>query len=1038
MCPLSDAATIWYNSPMRKLAIVSAAVAMSVFGGTERADPSVTDQASRAGKGILVLQIGSDWCVSGDDVRQAFESDAFKRTVGSKYVLAVFDDMDKPDARTIAANEAVKPALVRTKRFPALTCITPPPARLFAQIENLPRSVTGEKLAAVVLKLAKVKDEAEKLFRTGRTLRTRKPSEAADAIGAAFDLLWRQVGEFNTAALREGPLAYAEEWETLRDLDADDRYGWVRHFTMGDGVDLVTKANQFRTEGEFTSGKAYIASLRRIPQAHFTPNQRQCIDMAEYALWRKDGTRTAENTALLEHAFSLGRDTFWGQSAMGYLILSGKKIERTPFRRAKVLPRPDKPTGSPPPFPLDSVRRRLASITPKTELTEACKTDIALYATLRRIGKDGWRDLHARAGAKAFIEVFFKDRTWMEDFVWSGPCPGANALLALESAVFQDNGRWITDGDGTGRRFATALALDYSDSEEAWLADFLDAYRATAKAGLLHKQALTQPVWQWRFALHQGQPTASVDDAPAQQRFLARYVNTPLRDYGKTCWMVPYRTFNCFGESVQGPLYYESWAEAGEWPKRRYSPIVGGVCGELSKFGSACGNAHGLPSCTAGQPGHCAYTRRLPGGQWEIDYAVTYPTRLHVKFWENSIWPYVQAYEGTFEGNREKRLDADRLIELAHLAEERGAKPKEVEEFYRQACRSWPRHYNAWCAYGDWVGRSDAPLDTMRIWVRGCARGMRTGRQPLWDLLTPYFERVAKERKAQGLADALVEFAPLLRQGDEKLQEEADFKSALTEWTEPLSRNRQLIVPVLKAMLSAQYGTRDFFSQTLGWGGDAMMSSKSGSTAFFKVLEEVIAEKSSDGEKAKLDFGPLILGASKTGNMTAFRQLAALQDRLEPAPHDGNAYPGSDFGGELLSAAGMLRTSTTSSWDVPARYARCIDASPCGLNGFHTAKEASPWATVILPGPAEVLGIVAENNAGGDNKARQVPLEMQVSEDGEGWKTVFTSDEAQETYRADLRRTPQRACQVRLRRAPDAKTEFFHLGKILVYGRKLY
>ena len=37
---------------------------------------------------------------------------------------------------------------------------------------------------------------------------------------------------------------------------------------------------------------------------------------------------------------------------------------------------------------------------------------------------------------------------------------------------------------------------------------------------------------------------------------------------------------------------------------------------------------------------------------------------------------------------------------------------------------------------------------------------------------------MAKERKAQGLADALVEFAPLLRQGDEKLQEEADFKEA--------------------------------------------------------------------------------------------------------------------------------------------------------------------------------------------------------------------------------------------------------------------
>lgn len=1015
---------------------LAAVLACGLAGAAHGGDP-ILDKAVRSGKGVLVLQVGSDWCVSGEDVRKVFESDAFRRAVGPKWAFAVYDDMDSPDAKTKASNEELKGFIVRTKRFPALTCVSPSRGRLFAQIENLPRTVTAEKLAAAVAKVSKNSEEAEKLFAQGKSLRERRPADAADAYGKAFDMLERQVGEFNAAALRKGPLAWEDEWKALSELDPEDKYGWIRHFTMGYGVDVVATANKFREDGDFDSGDAYISTLRNIPTNHLSASQRQCIDMAEYALWRKDKSRAAECREVLEHAFSLGRDTFWGQSAMGYLILSGKKIDRKPFKRAEVRQRPARPAGLPPRFPLDAAERRLASVTPKTEMTEARKTEIALCAVLRLIGREGWDALHSRPGSKEFIAEFFKDRQWMEDFACSGPCRGEKAILALESLVFQDGGRWIS-GDGAGRRFATAVALEYPERDEAWLADFLDAYRATAAVGRLHRRALSQPVWQWRFAVHQGQPTASVDDAPTQQRFLSSYVNMPQRDYGGACWMVPYRTYNCFGESVQGPLYYESWAAAGEWPKRRYSPIVGGVCGELSKFGSACGNAHGLPGCTAGQPAHCAYTRRLADGRWEIDYSVNHPTTMHVAFWDNSIWPYVQALEGTFEGDRERRLNADRMVELAKLAEKRGATAKEVELFYRHACRSWPRHYNAWRAYGDWVGRSKAPLDTMKVWVRGCARGMRTGRQPLWDLLTPYFERVAKERGKQPLADALVEFAPLLRQDDEKLQEEADFKEALKNWAAPLVGDAGLVASVLRATLLAQYGTRDYFSQALGWGGDAMLSGQDGMTAFFKTLEEVVAEKSSGKTAAKLDFAPLILAASTTENMVAFRQLAMLQDKMEPVPRTGKSYPTSDFGAPLLSAGGMLMTSSTSSWDRPARYARCIDSSPCDANAFHTGKEKSPWAVVVLPGPASVCGIVVENNSAPPNNARQVPIEIQVSEDGESWTTVFRDEAVRATYRVDLRARPPRAVKVRVCRAAGAREEFFHLGKILVYGRKLY
>ena len=129
------------------LAALVAAASGAVF-----AAPSILDRAADEGKGILILQAGSDWCVSGEDVRKVFEGDVFRRSVGSKYLFAVYDDMDAPDAKTAAANETLKPAVIRSKRFPAITCVTPPPARFFAQFENLPRTITAEKLADMVNK----------------------------------------------------------------------------------------------------------------------------------------------------------------------------------------------------------------------------------------------------------------------------------------------------------------------------------------------------------------------------------------------------------------------------------------------------------------------------------------------------------------------------------------------------------------------------------------------------------------------------------------------------------------------------------------------------------------------------------------------------------------------------------------------------------------------------------------------------------------------------------------------------------------------
>ena len=85
------------------------------------AERDVASRAAQTKRGMLVLQVGSDWCVSGENVRKAFESREFEKAVGGKYVLAVYDEMDTPTEAVKAKNELVKDILIRTKRFPALT-----------------------------------------------------------------------------------------------------------------------------------------------------------------------------------------------------------------------------------------------------------------------------------------------------------------------------------------------------------------------------------------------------------------------------------------------------------------------------------------------------------------------------------------------------------------------------------------------------------------------------------------------------------------------------------------------------------------------------------------------------------------------------------------------------------------------------------------------------------------------------------------------------------------------------------------------------
>jgi hypothetical protein len=852
-------------------------------------------------KNFIVLQCGSDWCESGKDVRRVFESKEFRSALGNKYEFAVYDDMDNPPPEVAAKNKDLSKWRVESLRFPAITCLESSNRRFYAQLENIPFDVNPKKLASDILLAAKKVDEVKALFKKAE--KEKNELKAAEAYAKGFAILFNQVGSFNEKRLWKGALAWRKEWDAFSKLDSDDKYGFRFRFTSGVGIAFVEKATKFRTDGDLEGGKKYIASLRSIPSANLTVVQRQAIEIAEYALWRKDSKRVESNKVLLRHALDLGRDTLWGQCALGYLRLLGENIPRREVVIKPLRPRPNETQTVAIPFPLDKIENKVMKILERGTISKDDRHTIALYGVLSRIGNEGWNELCSRQGAKAFMDAFFTDCQWIEDFIWSGKCDNwRNALLALETLYFQDNGRWIK-GDNVGRRFATAVALSHPDKSESWLSRLLDAYRSTAEEKRLHSHALTQGVWEWRYAIEHtcGGSFAHgankyrnqyVEQLPEQQLELASYVNVPHKAYERMHWRIPYRSFNCFGENVQGAFYYESWLESGEYTLRKFTPDVGGVCGELSKFGSGCANAHGLASAPVGQPRHCAFARRLFSGEWDVCNYIGAPTGFSSLFpFRSDKWTYSQAHEDTFEGNREKRLDAARWLEIAHYACSKNLSSDKIVSSYNKSFLAYPSYYLTWRDYSEWIIKSKAPLNEHRKFVESCLHKLKSYREPLWDLLSPYFSRVSKELGNEALAEELERMMPLLRQCEEKIREEGSFGKILASWMRPLEKNASLKERVLTASLKAQYGTQDYFTQVITSFSDSLVADVKMFDRIAKVIEKFLADKKIVGTQKGIDFGALILKASQSGNEEVFRQLSRLQRMIPNENRKGDSYP---------------------------------------------------------------------------------------------------------------------------------------------------
>lgn len=995
-------------------------------------------QMAREERGALVLCVGSDWCVSGGSVEKVYRSSAFRSRIGSRWLFGVNDVREGTLPVAVSnENQRVQSLGPDTRHFPALFVYNQA-GEPVACFENLPKSVTAAQLAQQVEEGERVRQAAEADF-------------AQNRIGEGFERLWAQQPNLFFRDRRKGWLshAYPTQWETLKNDPSANAVSWVLHFTMGDGIDDVTKANGLHEKPD--EGAAFIAELRARPMMHLTLVQRQSVDMAEFALIRRDAAQKEKARTLLKKVFAEGPETFWGWAAYGYLtddpwkedipppstdfakeVKFGKGLVDRPLRpRAKI----DNPPSEEAVARLfTKQRQKLAPVLARPgELSDQQATTLARTWALHEIGTPALMSVLRVEGGRAFVNAFLKDQAWLEDFFASGPVfDTPTAFTNLAALVWNDTQNEILAG-GLPRTIATAMALQSTGKHAVEdLVRTYAGYRFLAQIGRLHKSAYTQSVREWRFAL------GAILDI-RDLLYLNDYVNFRNDNYGGACWFVPYRASNCFGESVQRPTYYRPW-RACTWANQALRPTVGGVCGALSKFGTACANAHGLMATTGGQPGHCAFMRRRANGRWDIHNYVSPYTGVHNTFWSGHSFTYLDVFERSYADST-RQLTADRYTWLARLAEDaNAADTRGIENWYRRAVKACPKHYGAWRAYAEWLDRGTATADSTTAYLKALVAALPEGRQATWDLVQMRLEKIAKEPQG-GLDRAMTlleRLYPQLPQPTNTVtREEMNYAGLLDRQLKMLKGDPVRRTRLFKAALMAQVG-RPVFAEVLGWGARWALSDATHAKEFVRLVESVGTRG-----KGTIDCRGMMASAEKSKNITVFRTVADLYDRLYPVDNKSPRYPENDFGGKLLSARAMFTTSSTCRWDKQDLHGRVTDATkqpnpsnPNDLGTFHTGKETAPWAIVELPGDAQITGIYLLNRFG-QNSGRQVPFEVFISENGKDWTNVYQTAIMLAEYRIPLDGS-RRARYVKVARKPDAKNDFFHFGKILVYGKKLY
>lgn len=282
---------------------------------------------------------------------------------------------------------------------------------------------------------------------------------------------------------------------------------------------------------------------------------------------------------------------------------------------------------------------------------------------IRVCGGEKVADIFLRPGGENLVSSFLKDTEWMESFLSSDKADWPQSLENLY--VLSQYG--IDFYKPFNQRLATALALQWGNGSRYRLVDRYNHVLQAMRDGLMHVSFERLNVREMRWAV----PTYGT---AKDYQFLLDDRQTHLGDYLGAHGGIWYVGNNVYGVSVQDGCFIAPWMHFyGTGTGNRPFPAhkqVGGVCGTVSGYGSATAQAHGVPSVTIGQPGHCAYIVRV-GQEWPVGNSVTWPSSTAAPGWDGTGYSTLHRLYEPVNQDRERFMKATRLGWMARLLADR-------------------------------------------------------------------------------------------------------------------------------------------------------------------------------------------------------------------------------------------------------------------------------------------------------------------------------------------------------------------------------
>ena len=790
-----------------------------------------------------------------------------------------------------------------------------------------------------------------------------------------------------------------------------------------DGFGDVRSAAFFARDGKMDEGRAFIAELRARPSEGRSTEELQSVDMAEFALLRKDVEHNRPRAVeCLRTVFDSCPTSFWGWAAYTFLKDMGETVAEPPRDPLRGLGSLADGVVNLEPERLHAKNPKAAGRVPHVACPErftlmdlrpgsSVRRAILRHRLIEICGEKKIREILSAEGGEKLFKRLWDDDAMLEDFLLSGPVfNGPLALETLMTLLLNDEKEgWAKTRMGRCATVAAAINAMQGDDMTGTVRHWA-AFRRIGTLGRFVESAKERDCREWRFIVRRPVDPADILYLNTTRRYPTRL----RRNVG--LHGVPYRKRNCFDVSkwAKNDEFLRPWLASG-WPRQYLRSRVGGVCLEQAMWAALCANAHGIMCERAGQPGHCVWLLNENGDYWRIINGVRPYTQGVFKLWGKGF-QYIQSVERAF-ADRTAHDESELLLFAGQI---------------REAAMRCPYNYPAWRAYTDSLKKKGADAGEWRKYLDELFATQPDGRLVSWDFAWEAIEAMAaKGMDETSLAKETARVFKSLPQPKSKIAEEMNYRrDALERFLKRFKKN------------GSNY-LAQIFAYALGrWSKDK--------EKFGRFIAIASAYVGSGGETAKGAFNWRMISTIKgfREDRALFRMIAAFRNESEP-PTGTAKVPEKDFGAPLVSGDALVRISSSGKGDTPEDYARVTDATPYdpkrkGL--FATKPEDAPYAVVELAGNVEIAGVTVVGEAKN--------LVLWISDNGEEWRKVWEEGtgkreegtrlrqgyggQAGNGGRIDLRKDSPSAKFVKVGFEPGGSKRSLSLKKILVYGNKLY